>query len=110
MSSVVGPDRFAEYGVANPKVDLHAPDIILFAKMGYSFGGTAAGAISQLEKPETRGTHGHDTNFPDMRATFVAWGAGIRSGVTVENAANIDVAPTIAALMKLPMPGVDGRS
>jgi len=109
VASVVGPDRFGEYGVADPKADAHAPDVILFAKMGYSFGGTAAGAISMQDKPETRGTHGHDTNFPDLRAIFVAWGAGVRPGATVENVANIDVAPTIAAVMKLEMPGVDGK-
>ena len=109
VASVVGPGRLADYGVADPKVDPHAPDMILFAKMGYTFGTTASGAISQTEKPEVLGTHGHDTNLPDLHAIFVAWGAGIRQGVTVENVANIDVAPTIAAIMKLPMPGVDGK-
>ncbi|MFT3686731.1 MAG: ectonucleotide pyrophosphatase/phosphodiesterase [Phycisphaerales bacterium] len=109
VASVIGTDKFAEYGVADPKVDPHSPDIILFAKMGYSFGSTAAGSMSLSEKPELKGTHGHDNNLPDLHAIFVAWGAGIRPGVTVQNVANIDVAPTLAAVMGLPMPGVDGK-
>lgn len=109
VASVVGPEGFAELGVADPKLDPHAPDVILFAKEGYSFGSTAAGAMTQLEKPEIKGTHGHDTRLPDLHAIFVAWGVGIRPGAVLGEISNTDVAPTIAAIMGLPMPDVDGK-
>ncbi len=53
-----------------------------------------------------------DGLFPDAPAGgvgFVAWGAGIRSGVQVPLMRQIDVAPTVAALLHLALPDTDGR-
>ena len=47
--------------------------MMLFAKMGYFFGDTAAGTIPRDTKPERKGSHGHDSNFPDLHAMFVAF-------------------------------------
>lgn len=44
-----------------------------------------------------------------MQATFVAAGAGIKPGARLKTIANIDVAPTIARLLKLPLPTAEGR-
>ncbi len=109
IEKVVGPDEFKKYGVADPKADPHAPDMILFAKEGYTFGDTAAGELPFRDKPERKGSHGHDPDIPDLHATFVAWGAGIKPGTKVGEISNLDVAPTIAALLGIPMPGVDGK-
>jgi predicted AlkP superfamily pyrophosphatase or phosphodiesterase len=75
--------------------------------MGYVFGDTAAGELPFEEKPERRGSHGHDPNFPDLRATFVAAGAGIRPGVELELIDNTAVAPTIAALLGFEIPNAE---
>ena len=72
-------------------------------------GDTAAGALSFIEKPERKGSHGHDASIPGLHATFVAWGAGIRPGAKVGEITNLDVAPTIAKLLGVPMPNVDGK-
>ena len=40
-----------------------------------------------------RGTHGYDPNVDDMRAIFIAFGAGIRKGVVLDEMTNLDVAP-----------------
>ena len=32
---------------------------------------------------ETKGTHGHDPNMPELKAMFAAWGAGIQPGAKV---------------------------
>jgi arylsulfatase A-like enzyme len=47
----------------------------------------------------------------NVRSTFVAWGAGVKRGVTLGTpAGNVDVTPTILALLGLPgEPGLDGR-
>lgn len=109
VSKVIGAVEFKAYGVADPNDDPHVPDAIVFAKEGYSFGSTAAGALPFVEKPERQGTHGHEASLPDLHATFVAWGAGIKAGSKVGEISNIDVAPTVAELLDVAMPGVDGK-
>jgi predicted AlkP superfamily pyrophosphatase or phosphodiesterase len=109
VEKVVGPDELKDFGVADPKDDPHAPDMILFADEGYNFGDTAAGVLTFFEKPERKGSHGHDPALPDLHATFVAWGVGIKPGANLGEIQNIDVAPTIAILLGVPMPNVDGK-
>jgi predicted AlkP superfamily pyrophosphatase or phosphodiesterase len=109
ISKIVSYDQFKKYGVANPKDDPHAPDMILFAEEGCTFGDTAAGALPFNEKPERKGSHGHDSSLPDLHATFVAWGAGIKPGVKLGEISNLDVAPTIAKLLGLDLPHTDGK-
>jgi predicted AlkP superfamily pyrophosphatase or phosphodiesterase len=109
IAKVVGPDETPSYGVARPKDDPHAPDMLLFAEYGYAFGDTAAGDLPFNEKPERKGSHGHDPNLPELRASFVAWGAGIKKGVKLGDIENTAVTPTIAELLGLDMPGLDGK-
>ncbi len=106
---VVAVDEFKKYGVADPAVDPHAPDMVLFVKEGYTTGDTAAGELPFKDKPERRGTHGHDPNIPHLHATFVAWGAGIKPGVKLGEISNLDVAPTIAELLNVSLPGAEGK-
>jgi predicted AlkP superfamily pyrophosphatase or phosphodiesterase len=110
MLKVVGSDEFKKYGVPNPKDDPRAPDMILFSKEGWNFGDTAAGQLSFVDKPERKGSHGHDADIPDLHATFVAWGAGIKPGVRLGEISNLDVAPTIAKLLGLRIPNADGKA
>ena len=56
-----------------------------------------------------KGSHGHDPQPAYMHATFISAGAGIKPGVQLDLIQNVDVAPTIAKLMGLSMPSVDGR-
>ena len=109
VQQVVMPGETTGYGLADPKVDPKAPDMFVFAKEGFSFGDTAAGALPFNEKPERKGTHGHDPNIPDLHATFVAWGVGIQPGAELGEIQNTDVAPTIAKLLGIPMTNIDGK-
>jgi predicted AlkP superfamily pyrophosphatase or phosphodiesterase len=110
ISRIIGPEGFKEYGVANPKDDPHAPDMILFAQEGCVFGDTAAGELPFVDKPERKGSHGHDSSLPDLHATFVAWGVGIKRGVQLGEISNTDVAPTIATLLGFSIPNVEGTA
>ena len=109
ISKIVGVEDFQQYGVANPKDDPHAPDMILFAEEGCVFSDTADGELPFIEKPERGGSHGHDPNLPDLHATFVAWGAGIKPGVNLGEISNIHVAPTIAKLLGFSIPHAEGK-
>jgi predicted AlkP superfamily pyrophosphatase or phosphodiesterase len=109
ISKIAGPEELKQYGVADPAVDPHAPDMILFADEGCAFGDTAAGSLPFNDKPERKGSHGHDSNLPDLHATFVMWGVGVKPGVKTGEISNIDVAPTIAKFLNLQLPNPDGK-
>lgn len=98
-----------KYGVSNPSTDKQAPDMLLFASEGYAFGATAAGVMTFQDKPETKGTHGHNPDLPHLNATFIAWGQGIRPNTRLGPITNLDIAPTMAQIMHLPLKNPEGR-
>ncbi|XP_004345189.1 hypothetical protein CAOG_06440 [Capsaspora owczarzaki ATCC 30864] len=58
----------------------------------------------------SKATHGWSPNHgAEMRASFLAYGANIRSNVQIDSVRLIDIAPTIAAIMGLDMPSTEGR-
>ena len=96
-------------GLATPGEDPHAPDVVVLAGKTYVFGDTSSGQIPASEKPERRGTHGHDPLEPDLHAIFVAWGAGIKPDVKLGDIKNIDVAPTMARILEVNLPNAEGK-
>jgi predicted AlkP superfamily pyrophosphatase or phosphodiesterase len=109
VSKIVDPQHLKAYGLPDPGQDPHAPDMLLFAEEGKAFGDTAAGDLPFEIKPERKGSHGHDPALPDLHATFVAWGVGIKPGARVGEIPNLDVAPTIARLIGVTLPNPDGH-
>jgi len=59
----------------------------------------------------TGGTAGHGSSSPwDIRATFIAAGPGIKRNVASSvPTGNVDVMPTVLALLGVPVPELDGR-
>ena len=110
VESVVEEKDFAQIGLVTQDANPHMPNLVIYPKQGYSTSDTVAGELLVSPKSEvTKGAHGHDPGHPLMHASFVAWGAGIKRGVTVKEIRNLDVAPTMAHLLGLEMKGVDGR-
>ena len=109
VEQVVDPAHLKDFGVADPKDDPHAPDMLLFADHGANFGDTAAGDLPFQEKPERSGSHGHNPRIPDLHATFVAWGVGVTPGAKLGEISNTQVAPTIARLLHLDLPTATGK-
>ena len=109
VEKIIGPEQLKDYGVADPQADPHAPDMIVFANEGWSFGDTSAGTVPFKDKKELTGTHGHDPNLAHLHAMFVAWGVGIKPGVQIGEISNTSVAPTIAQLLNLHLPDADGQ-
>ena len=106
----IEPKDFAKYGMVTPDKDPRMGDLVLSAKEGFSFSDGAAGDAVVTPPSETlKGTHGYNPEQKKMRATFVAWGAGIRRGVKLTDMEAVDLAPTIARLLGLTMPDVDGK-
>lgn len=106
---VITPQDFPNYGMADPLKNAQMADLVLSAKEGYSFSDSLGGNLVVTPKAETKGTHGYDPNQLGLHATFVAWGAGIQAGAKLGTINNLDVAPTMAELLGLKMPGTDGQ-
>jgi predicted AlkP superfamily pyrophosphatase or phosphodiesterase len=83
-----------------------APDLLIAAKPGYSF---ASGSPDGGSEASHGGTHGYLNSDSQMQAIFLAWGSGIRPGVRLDRISNLDVAPTIAALLGIEMTNVTGH-
>ncbi len=110
-----GIDRVID-GNEGPSLDMPLPseneamgDIILFAKPGFAMSGGAAGDLNVGPSTDYGGTHGFPASDPELDAIFIAEGAGIKRGITVDRVRNLDVAPTIAHLLDVPLPTADGR-
>jgi predicted AlkP superfamily pyrophosphatase or phosphodiesterase len=109
---VIEGDRFAEYGLPDVRDWPQMADMVLVAKDGYAFSNTAD--EERWVAPNTAagtsiGSHGFLSTDPKMNAIFVASGAGLRKGVTLEGVENIDVAPTIAQLLGIQLDNVEGK-
>ncbi len=96
-------------GMPTPDENPGMGDLILYPKNGHSFRGEVAGAETKGPAVNYSGSHGYFNGDRELDGIFIAHGAGIRRGVEVERVRNLDVAPTIARLLALPLPGADGR-
>jgi predicted AlkP superfamily pyrophosphatase or phosphodiesterase len=110
IERVIEPAEFAALGLPAPADNPQMGDLFLAAKPGYAFNGSPDGEPVADADPGYLGTHGYLASDPEMNALFVAWGSGIRPGVRPETVRNLDVAPTIAALLGLRLDGVEGRA
>lgn len=63
------------------------------------------GALTAPTGP--RGTHGHLPDHPEMDATFILSGKGIRQGIRLGRIDMRSVAPTIAAVLSVPFPSAE---
>ena len=107
IDKVYGVDQFGELGFPLPTASDQAPDLVLAAKPDYMFSGESEGDFVTSAEG---GTHGYINTDPNMQAIFMAWGAGIPKGVRLGNISNLDVAPTIAALLGLEMAHTSGHA
>jgi predicted AlkP superfamily pyrophosphatase or phosphodiesterase len=83
--------------------------LMLEAASGYSFGEALTGPEVSDSGESYRGTHGYLPTSDEMRASLIIYGAGVRNGAKVRLARMIDVAPTVAALLKLSLPKTEGK-
>jgi predicted AlkP superfamily pyrophosphatase or phosphodiesterase len=108
IDRVVGEDGFGALGLPLPGKDPQMGHLLLTAKSGYSFSGALGGPVTAAV-PQTRGSHGYVASDPDMDALFIASGYAVKRGSNLGTIANIDVAPTIAKLLGVPLPTAKGK-
>jgi predicted AlkP superfamily pyrophosphatase or phosphodiesterase len=93
-----------EYAVANPRFG----DVVLVGPLGTAIAPQSTWAwllsiVGQLQF-SMRGVHGHRPELPEMAALFTAIGRGVAPGTNVGAVRAVDVAPTVLALLALPIP------
>jgi predicted AlkP superfamily pyrophosphatase or phosphodiesterase len=108
ISKVYGAGDLAGLGLPDPAVSDQAPAMVLAAKDDYAFADESEGEYVTRVNPA--GTHGFLNSDPKMQAIFIAWGADIPVGTHVGSISNLDVAPTIAALLGLELPSAKGHA
>jgi predicted AlkP superfamily pyrophosphatase or phosphodiesterase len=108
VDRVYGVEDFPKLGLPIPAASDQAPDLVLAAAPDYAF--TSEPSQNYLTQLTQGGTHGYLNTDPTMQAIFIASGAGIRKGIHLGAISNLDVAPTIAALLGLEMKQVKGRA
>jgi predicted AlkP superfamily pyrophosphatase or phosphodiesterase len=79
-----------------------APQLYLTASPDYAFGDEVTGAVARTNP--VRGQHGYLNTMPDMQALFVASGAAIKPGIKLGPISNLQIAPTIAAILGVELP------
>jgi hypothetical protein len=84
-------------------------DLLLVAKAGYAFSDEFIEDEVVTPLPLSLGSHGYLSSVPQMNGVFVAWGRRIKPGTKLGVVDNIDVAPTVAALLEANLPGADGK-
>jgi len=109
VAAVYLPDDFAKIGQPSRAVNPNAADLWLSAAKGYSFSDSAAGEQAVAPRDAVAGTHGYDPEQDDLLATCVLWGYGVKPGVNLGRISNLDVAPTMAKVLGVPMPSADGK-
>jgi hypothetical protein len=109
VEAVISSRDFASIGHVSPEQDPHEPDILVAAAEGYSFAENPASKELITSTGTTKGTHGNHFNNRLLDATFIAYGAAIKPGATLPRIRNVDVAPTMAAILGLKMENVEGR-
>jgi predicted AlkP superfamily pyrophosphatase or phosphodiesterase len=110
IASLIEPKDYSRYHLPQPGDDPAMGDLVLAAKEGYVFSLEAAGDDLVVANPNPNsGSHGFLSTEPKMNAIFVASGAGIKAGTTITGVENIDVAPTVARLLGVPLENAAGR-
>ncbi|HEX4486720.1 MAG TPA: ectonucleotide pyrophosphatase/phosphodiesterase [Terriglobales bacterium] len=108
IDHVYGSEDFPQMGLPTRSISDQAPDLVLAATPDYAFANESEGPF--VTEVAQGGTHGYVNSDPNMQAIFMASGAGIPKGVHIDAILNLDVAPTIAALLGLEMKDVKGHA
>jgi hypothetical protein len=83
--------------------------LMLEAVPGFSFDDLLTGSEVHPSEDTYRGAHGYLPTNPEMRASLVVYGVGVRPGAIVPLVPMVDIAPTIAFLLDLNLPHAEGK-
>ncbi len=76
-------------------------------KLGYEMGDALTGPV--VTPSGAKGMHGYFPDAPEMRATLVISGPGLPRKGSLGEVDMRDIAPTLAGIIKVALPGTDGK-
>jgi predicted AlkP superfamily pyrophosphatase or phosphodiesterase len=107
IRAALTPEEAAKDGWPTPAASDQAPDLLLYAADDYVLFDGDTG--SYLTATKEIGAHGYPNTVPLMQSIFIAEGYGIAAKGELPAFTNLDVAPTIARLLHLSLPNVEGK-
>jgi predicted AlkP superfamily pyrophosphatase or phosphodiesterase len=83
------------------------PDAAWFVSfsVGYEFGGSFTAPL--VSNPANRGMHGYVPDLPEMRSSFFLIGPHIPTGRSLGEIDMRQIAPTLATILHVPLPGAE---
>jgi predicted AlkP superfamily pyrophosphatase or phosphodiesterase len=108
IARVYGSEEITKLGLPSATASDQGPDLLLSATPDYSFSNEPEG--NYVTDVLEGGTHGYLNTDSKMDSIFVAWGAQIAPGKRLEKISNLDVAPTIAAILGIEMTTAKGHA
>jgi hypothetical protein len=105
VAAVLEPETYPDVGLPALSEDPTQGDLMLLAADDCYFDDRAT--VDEAAPEEYRGSHGHLHTHPEMRTAFVAAGPGVPEGLRLGEASQLDVAPTVAALLGLTLPAAE---
>jgi len=102
VAHVYTNEEAAAIGIPSDTKTDQAPQLYLVASPDFAFGDDTTGALTRTNPP--RGQHGYLNTMPNVQALFVASGAAIKPGITLDAISNLQVAPTIAKILGVSLP------
>ena len=109
IAEVIDGSEGHRLGMPKPEENAGMGDLILYAADGYAFRKEVTGEDVVIPAVNYAGTHGYLNSDPELDGIFIASGAGIKRGVILDRVRNLDVAPTLAKVMGVTLPEVDGK-
>jgi predicted AlkP superfamily pyrophosphatase or phosphodiesterase len=109
IDRIIEPADYAGLGLPPPEPGGQMGDLFLTGKDGYAFTAAIREQLVNDTAEGSLGSHGYLSTDPELGAIFIASGRGIKPGVVLDSMRTIDLAPTMARLLKIDLPPVDGR-
>ena len=81
---------------------------VVALRAGYRLGSKLQGPVTVDVRPG--GTHGYAPDVPEMNSSFFIAGPGIAAGRDLGQIDMRDIAPTLATLLRVPLPAAEGRT
>lgn len=81
--------------------------LVVALRPGFRLGSKLQGPVTSAVRPG--GTHGYAPDVAEMNSSFFIAGPGIAAGRDLGRIDMRDIAPTLAALIGVPLPSADGR-
>lgn len=103
-----GIDRVLEAEELHKRGGYPTASFFVGLKPGWRTGSSLSGPV--VSKVKAGGTHGELPDVPELRAAFFVVGAGIPAGKDLGVIDMRDVAPTLAKVAALALPGADGKA